>query len=259
MGAEAWQVGTGGRVTSPGPGQPGSLPGRGGLQEAPSTPGAGNPSCLTGPPRRGGGPPFDPSRTGPHCGSSRVHRGKGPPQQRPGAGSAHLHAGTTEARAATAARRRRADLSRSSVFLLFLSLSRSEPEQGREQRRAAPIQPRGARGRSHGRGPRGGRQDSIEGWPRARRGWGCGDSCPCLWGPLPGRGPPWAPRRPCPLPGLVAIPASRLGWQGLSGSKLPLESRVKGQAHAEDRGQSWVQGSVTVRGHPGSLSAPGSN
>lgn len=132
---------------------------------------------------------------------------------------------------------------------VLVSLSRSEPEQGQEQRRASPIQPLCARRPLLEEGLWGGEgRAALRPGPGQGGGGGTAPAAQRPWGLLPCWGPPWAPKRPCAPPGLAALPASRRSQQGVSWgqgafwSKLPLESRVSDQVPSGDRGQSWVRG-----------------
>ena len=81
-------------------------------------------------------------------------------------------------------------------------------------------------------GPERGGLGSSEAWPSGKAGVETQEQLTrCPWGPLPSLGQLWAPKRPCPLPGLGTVKASSLSRQGISWdqgsfwSKLPLESR----------------------------------
>lgn len=130
---------------------------------------------------------------------------------------------------------RRADLSRSSVFLLFLSLSQGQ-SRSRDRNKGArpPFNLPAPAGRSPRSGPGG------EGWPAPWPGPGQGGGGGAgTAAQLPSRTPvQWGPLSPPSAGGCCSLQAQPTGGQlrsGSSWSKLPLESRVRDQAYFGDR------------------------
>lgn len=132
-------------------------------------------------------------------------------------------------------------------FCSCLSLSRSELEQGWEQRHVSPIQSLCAR-----RGPKRGGLGSSKAWPQARQGWRCRNSCPAVHGDPCSAGTSYGrPRGPVPSQGwgLSQSPSSSakgISWDQRSfWRKLPLKLRVGLQAQSGDNQlglHSWAPG-----------------
>lgn len=180
---DGWTQGPGGAGL---PTQPSGLPGRGGHSRSSPRPWA-RPFLPDGTSQMGRGLFCHAWQEWTHAGEWERHsKQRGPPRQRPVVGRLICMQGPPLRELPP-----RADLSRSSVFLLFLSLSRSEREQGQEQRHVP-----------------GGEDREGEGWAATRpcpgQGGGGGTEQP------PGHSPLWAPKRSCPLaePGASQPPAS---------------------------------------------------
>lgn len=121
---------------------------------------------------------------------------------------------------------------------VLVSLSRSEPKRGQEQSARPLFNLPMPAGRSQWRGPGEGRAGQLHSLAPGEVGTGPQAQLPsCPWGPLPG-----GDRCGCPG-GSVPFQSAWPSWppDQPSGGQLRsgvMESRVRGQAHSGDRGQS---------------------